>query len=172
MHAHLGEHGIGLEARVEDEHHQALKLWLRLLATSTQVQIAIRNRLRERFGISLARFDYLAQVHRHAEGLRMSVLTKHLMVTGGSVTGLTDELEREGWVAREADPDDRRSVRVRLTPTGRRNFERMAAEHEAWVIELFGTLSAAQKNELHEQLGRLRLHVASLDPATHQEKHA
>jgi DNA-binding MarR family transcriptional regulator len=163
--ARLSEQAIGLEARVEDEHHLALKLWLRLLATSTQIEIAIRGRLRERFGISLARFDYLAQLHRHADGLRMNLLTKNLMVTGGSVTGLTDELEKEGLVSRDADPDDRRSVRVRLTAAGRRTFERMAEEHEGWVIELLGVLGSTQKQDLYDQLGRLRLHLADLDTA-------
>jgi DNA-binding MarR family transcriptional regulator len=159
----LDEQTIGLEARLQDDHHHALKLWLRLLSTSTQIENTIRARLRERFGMSLARFDYLAQVYRHAEGLRMNLLTRHLMVTGGSVTGLTDELAREGFVTRDADPDDRRSMRVRLTPLGREAFERMAREHEGWVIELLAGLDTAQKQLMHEQLGRLRLHLAALD---------
>ena len=161
----LDEQSIGLEARMQADHHQALKLWLRLLATSTQIEIAIRSRLRERFGISLARFDYLAQLYRHDDGLRMNLLTKNLMVTGGSVTGLTDELAKEGLVCRDADPDDRRSVRVRLTAAGRRTFEKMAQEHEGWVIELFTVLTPAQKHDMHEQLGRLRLHLAASDAA-------
>jgi DNA-binding MarR family transcriptional regulator len=169
----LSAQAIGVEARIEDDHHGALKLWLRLLACSNQIQIAIRNRLRERFGISLARFDYLAQLYRHADGLRMNLLTKNLMVTGGSVTGLTDELAKDGLVNREADPDDRRSVRVRLTPQGRQVFEGMAREHEAWVVELFAALEPAAQQQLHQQLGRLRVNLAALDDLNnHKETHA
>ena len=80
------------------------KLWLRMLACTTQIEAEIRQRLRERFGISLARFDYLAQLYRYQDGLKMSELSRYLMVTGGNVTGLTDELEREGLVARESEP--------------------------------------------------------------------
>lgn len=156
----LPDEDIGLEARLHDEDHAALKTWLRLLATSTQVETEIRKRLRERFGVSLSRFDYLAQLYRHADGLRMNTLSRFLMVTGGSVTGLTDELEKDGLVVRDDDPDDRRSVRVRLTASGRRAFERMAREHEAWVIELFSALDAGQKKTLHELLGRLRVQIA------------
>ena len=58
-------------------------------------------------GTTLSRFDYLAQLERHPQGLRMNALSRYLMVTGGNVTGLTDELEKDGFVAREADPDDR-----------------------------------------------------------------
>lgn len=156
----LDESAIGLEARAEHDDHLSLKLWLRLLACSTQVEIEIRNRMRARFGISLARFDYLAQLHRHADGLRMSQLSRYLMVTGGNVTALTDELEGEGLVVREDDPEDRRSYRLRMTPAGRKAFERIAREHEQWVIELFGGLDAAHKQQLYELLGRLRVQLA------------
>src|SRR5512134_3937214 len=87
---------LGLEARAGREDHAVLRLWLRLLSCATQLETEIRRRLRERFGISLARFDYLAQLYRFRDGLRMSALSRCLMVTGGNVTGLTDELVREG----------------------------------------------------------------------------
>ncbi|MFO1220123.1 MAG: MarR family transcriptional regulator [Burkholderiaceae bacterium] len=160
----LDESAIGHEARAERDDHLALKLWLRLLACSTQFEIAIRNRMRARFGISLARFDYLAQLERHADGLRMSQLSRYLMVTGGNVTALTDELEREGLVLREADADDRRSYRLRMTAAGRKAFERIAREHEQWVIELLAGLDAPHKQQLYELLGRLRVQLAE-----HQE---
>jgi len=156
----LDDQNIGLEARVGEADHQSLKLWLRLLACSTQIETLIRRRLRQRFGISLPRFDYLAQLHRHPDGLRMNALSRYLMVSGGNVTGLTDELAKEGLVARDDDPDDRRSVRVRLTPLGRRAFERMAREHEGWVVSFFAGLDGEHKQALYESLGRLRVQLA------------
>lgn len=158
----LSEDDIGLEGRVVDADHQALKVWLRLLACSTQIENQIRRRLRARFGMTLARFDYLAQLHRAPDGLRMNALSRYLMVTGGNVTALTDELVKSGLVTRESDPDDRRSFRVALTPEGRDTFERVAREHEAWVIELLGGLGAADKQQLHGLLGQLRLHLAPI----------
>ena len=152
---------LGHEARAGHDDHAALKLWLRMLACTTQIETEIRRRLRERFGISLARFDYLAQLHRHADGLRMSTLSRYLMVTGGNVTALTDELEREGMVQRDSDPEDRRSWKLRMTTAGRKAFERIAREHELWVIELFAGVDSAQKQLLYEGLGRLRVQMAA-----------
>lgn len=157
----LDDLSIGLEARVVEADHQSLKLWLRLLACSTQIETLIRRRLRERFGISLPRFDYLAQLHRHPDGLRMNQLSRYLMVSGGNVTGLTDELEKDGLVVREPDLQDRRSARVKLTAAGRRSFERMAREHEAWVVDLFGGLPGADKAALYDGLGQLRHQLAA-----------
>lgn len=151
--------GSGLEARVQADDHAALKLWLRLLASTREIEAQIRQRLREQHGVSLARFDYLAQLHRRPDGLRMRELSSHLMVTGGNITGLTDELEREGWVRRQADPSDRRAAIVQLTEEGLRGFEAMAAEHETWVIALLDGLTPHQQGQLYQLLGRLREHL-------------
>ncbi len=154
---------LGHEARALSSDHAALKLWLRLLACTTQVEGEIRRRLRAGFGTTLARFDYMAQLYRHRQGLKMKALSRYLMVTGGNITGLTDELEKEGLVAREADPNDRRAYLVRLTPKGRRGFEAMASRHEEWILELFGCLDDKTMHELHDALGRLRVHLVQVD---------
>lgn len=163
---------IGLEGRIAADDHQSLKLWLRLLSCSTQIQTEIRKRLRAEFGITLARFDYLAQLHRYPEGLRMNALSRFLMVTGGSVTGLTDELEKDGLVERVAEPSDRRSFRVLLTAKGRAAFERIASVHEGWVVELFEGLNASQRTRLHDLMGSLRVHLAAIQNATNERSAA
>jgi len=154
--------GLGHEARAGAEDHDALRLWLRLLSCTTQVEDEVGRRLRARFGISLARFDYLAQLHRVPAGLRMRELSRRLMVTGGNVTGLTNELAREGLVVRAPDPLDRRAWILRLTPRGRAAFEGMAREHERWILEMFGDLEPRVMRQLHRQLGTVRLRVAAM----------
>jgi len=161
---------LGVEARAGSGDHAALRLWLRMLASTTQIEAEIRRRLREQFGISLARFDYMAQLYRYKQGLQMRALSRFLMVTGGNVTGLTDELERDGLVAREAHPDDRRAWIVRLTAKGRRAFEAMAQQHEQWIVELFAGLDAKTVQQLYTQLGTLR--VALVRPDTSPEEKA
>jgi DNA-binding MarR family transcriptional regulator len=148
---------LGHESRAMGDDHAALKLWLRLLACTTQVEDEIRRRLRTRFGISLARFDYMAQLYRQPGGLKMKELSRCLMVTGGNVTGLTDELEAEGLVQREASPTDRRSWIVRLTPLGRSGFAAMAQEHEQWILELFAGLDTKTVQQVYKHLGTLRV---------------
>lgn len=160
--------GLGHEARAVEGDHAALRLWLRMLALTTEVEDEIRRRLRARFGITLARFDYMAQLHRAPGGLRMKELSRRLMVTGGNVTGLTGELEREGMVERGADPADRRASILRLTRHGTGAFEAMAVEHEGWILELFGGLGAREIGQLHQQLGELRVQLARRDGRTRE----
>lgn len=154
---------VDAESRVLDDHHQALKLWLRMLACTTRVENVIRQRLRSEFGTTLPRFDLMAQLDREPDGLSMGELSARMMVTGGNVTGIVDQLEGEGLVVREDHPTDRRAFRVRLTAAGRRQFRRMAAVHETWIVELFEGWSPAQKTQVHGLLATLKQHLAALE---------
>jgi DNA-binding MarR family transcriptional regulator len=149
------------ETRVRDDHHDSLRLWLRLLSCSTLIENHIRQRLQGEFATTLPRFDLMAQLERCPEGLKMGELSKRLMVTGGNVTGITDLLEQEGLVARVVDSQDRRAFRVKLTPSGQRLFKKMSAEHERWVIDLFDGLPSKGKQLLAGLLHELKIHVRS-----------
>ncbi|MVW62114.1 MarR family transcriptional regulator [Massilia sp. NEAU-DD11] len=122
-----------------------LKLWLRLLSCTVRVENTIRSRLRTTFGITLPRFDLMAQLERHPDGLRMGELSKRMMVTGGNVTGIAGQLEREELVLRVPDPQDGRAFVLKLTPRGRTAFAQMAAVHQGWVADLFGDVSPDDK---------------------------
>src|SRR5437868_12732878 len=141
-------------ARSDD--HRALRIWLRLLTCTQMIERVVRSRLRERFGTTLPRFDLMAQLERHPEGLKMNALSRLLMVTGGNVTAIVDQLEKEGLVERLDEPDDRRAFRIRLTRAGDKAFEEMAGAHEEWVVELFAGLSRREHEELLKLLAKLK----------------
>ena len=82
----------------------------------------MRNELREQFATTLPRFDLMSQLERAPEGLKMNELSRRMMVTGGNVTGITDQLVAEGLVERVDVAGDRRAWRVRLTARGRKLF--------------------------------------------------
>src|SRR5881394_2833662 len=100
-------------ARADD--HRALRIWLRLLTCTQLIERRVRSGLREQFATTLPRFDLMAQLERHPEGLKMNELSRMLMVTGGKITAIVDQLEKEGLVERLDEPADRRAFRIRLT---------------------------------------------------------
>ncbi len=150
---------LDLETRAKKGDHQALRLWLRLLSCTVRIENQIRLRLRREFNTTLPRFDLMAQLERSAGGLRMSELSRRLMVSGGNVTGITDQLEREGLVVRTQSPGDRRAFTVKLTATGLKRFREMAARHEQWIIELLGGLSREEKEVMISELWKLKMHI-------------
>jgi DNA-binding MarR family transcriptional regulator len=153
--------GVDAESRGSDGDHLSLRLWLRLLTCETMIEHHVRDRLRDRFDITLPRFDMMAQLAREPKGLKMSELSRRLMVTGGNVTGLTDQLVAEGLVVRRPIRDDRRAFNVRLTPKGKRQFDGMASQHERWIVELLDELSADERESLYDLLGHLKAAVAA-----------
>jgi DNA-binding MarR family transcriptional regulator len=157
---------VDAETRIHDDHHVSLRLWLRMLSCTNQIENRIRQSLQAKFDTTLPRFDLMAQLERAPEGLKMSELSQRMMVTGGNVTGITDGLEKEGLVVREVDAADRRVFRVKLTPEGERQFRRMATEHEQWIVDLFGPLSMKQRKQLAELLGELKAHISTATDGT------
>ena len=147
------------ETRIHDDHHLSVRLWLRMLACTNRIENFVRQNLQAKFATTLPRFDLMAQLERAPQGLKMSELSQRMMVTGGNVTGITDGLEKEGLVIREVDAADRRVFRVKLSAEGQRQFRRMAAEHEQWVIELFEGMTVKRKNQLVELLGDLKRRI-------------
>jgi DNA-binding MarR family transcriptional regulator len=153
------------ESRVHDAHHDALRLWLRLFTCTQLIERVIRARLRRDFNTTLPRFDLMAQLQRNPGGLKMSELSKRLLVTGGNVTGITDKLVAEGLVRREPIEGDRRAFSVRLTPKGKRVFDAMAAAHERWVIELMTGMNGSKRNALYSLLGQFKRGLRSEENA-------
>ena len=140
----------------EDGHEAELRLWLRLLSFSALVESQIRRRLREDYRMTLPRFDLMAQLERAEEGMTLNELSKRMMVTNGNVTGLVDRMVAEGLVDRRPAPKDRRSHFVRLTPLGRRLFQRMAAAHGRWLAVLFNGLDAKEMETMMALLAKAK----------------
>src|SRR4030088_1098898 len=92
------------ETIARSDEHRALRIWLRLVPCPQMIERVVRSRLREQFGTTLPRFDLLAQLERHPEGLKMNELSRLLMVTGGNVTAIVDQLEKEALVERLPEP--------------------------------------------------------------------
>jgi DNA-binding MarR family transcriptional regulator len=86
----------------------------------------------------------------------MGALSRHLMVTGGNITAIVDQLAVEGLVERLAEPGDRRAFCIRLTRAGERGFAEMARAHEEWVVELLAGLSRKEHEELLKLLAKLK----------------
>ena len=149
---------MDMEARGHSEHPQALRLWLRMLTLTQLVEKQVRTELRAQFETTLPRFDLMAQLERNPDGLKMNELSRRMMVTGGNVTGITDQLVTEGLVERVEVAGDRRAYRVRLTPSGRSLFGDMARQHENWIVAAFDGLSPSEVDALHLLLGKVKAH--------------
>src|ERR1700744_975536 len=131
-----------------EDHGNEIRLWLRLLTCTTLIESEVRSRLRERFDVTLPRFDLMAQLDKVPDGMTLSDVSKRMMVSNGNVTGLVERLVESGPLGRRTSDTDRRVQMIRLTKAGRAEFRKMATEHESWIADLFADLSPKDVREL------------------------
>jgi DNA-binding MarR family transcriptional regulator len=132
-----------------------LKLWLRLMKVTQLIENELRENLRVDFDTTLPRFDVMAALYRHPDGLRMSMLSTALRVSNGNVTGIVDRLEREGLAERQPVKDDRRAILACLTEAGRNRFEEIARAHEGWINDYLLSLSEDDASRVNSDLSAI-----------------
>ena len=158
-----GKHGMSMildsetkAAELPDDHGDELRLWLRLLTCTTMIEGEVRSRLRDRFSVTLPRFDLMAQLDRAPEGMTLSDVSKRMMVSNGNVTGLVERLVESGHLDRRTSDQDRRVQVIRLTKAGRAEFRKMAAEHQGWIAGIFSDLTEKDVRELMRLLAKTK----------------
>ena len=139
---------------------QRLRLWLRLLRTSRSIEAELRRRFSAEFATTLPKFDVMAALSRAPNGMKMSELSRHLMVSNGNVTGIVERLVADESVERLARAGDRRATFVRLTGKGLTRFAAMAAAHAGWIDAILAPLSSAEVETLLRLLARAPSGVA------------
>ena len=160
---HNATSNTDFELAHEQRHEQSeLRVWLRLLTCTTLIENQVSSRLRNDFDTTLPRFDLMAQLARFPDGLGMSELSQRMMVSGGNVTGITDNLERDGLVERVTIPEDRRARKVRLTEKGQTVFQEMAETHATWIENLLSGLTKQEQQHLYTLLGKLKQYMREL----------
>jgi DNA-binding MarR family transcriptional regulator len=126
----------------------------RLLGTAHALEARLEDRLAP-LSLSLAKLGVLRVLAEGGEALPLSELAGKLGCVRSNMTQLIDRLEKDGWVRRAADADDRRVQRATLTPAGRRVYTAgkrvLAAEERAVAAALSGADTAA----LDRMLGRI-----------------
>lgn len=132
------------------------------LATRLRVAVTrLNRRLRQQSlaGLSPAQASALGTVNRLAS-LTLGELAAAEQVQPPTATRLVTSLENAGLVTREADSTDRRVVRVRITPEGRRTLQRIRTLKNAYLTRRLAALDPAEQ-ELAEALTRLLEHLVA-----------
>lgn len=119
--------------------------------------VRLESLMQRRFADAFAPFemsegDYgiLAPLRRAGEPYELSPtgLAKARMMSSGGLTPALDRLQRRGWIERRPNPDDRRSMLVRLTAAGKDVVDRAMEAHVAAEHELVRHLSKTERRQL------------------------
>lgn len=118
------------------------------------------SRLFRDHGLTGAGFDVLVILDGAGRGLTPHDIGERRLVTSGTMTGLLDTLERQGFVRRTPHPDDRRCLLVELTDGGGAVVDELRAELGPAEAEITARLTDGEMRTLAGLLERLRSHLA------------
>ncbi|MBX7153230.1 MarR family transcriptional regulator [bacterium] len=128
---------------------RALTMWVKLARAFSVFNKRTHEHIRT-FGLTQPQFGVL-ECLGHLGPMTTGDLCKKMLVSGGNMTVVIDNLEKEGLVGRERGDKDRRSVMIQLTPKGKKLFLRIFAKHAGYITTLVSVLTPDEQ----EQLGRL-----------------
>ncbi|MFD5631040.1 MarR family winged helix-turn-helix transcriptional regulator [Streptomyces sp. NPDC127072] len=130
------------------------------------IEEAQNRRLRRRAGMvvnNVGDFDVLRALRRVGPpyALAPGRLREAMLVSGAGLSGRLKRLEQEGWITREASPDDGRSLLVRLTPEGVADLDRDLEAHYAFESDLLRSLDLDTRRRSADVLRVLLLDMES-----------
>jgi MarR family 2-MHQ and catechol resistance regulon transcriptional repressor len=124
----------------------ALSMWVKLVRAAETFGKLTQENIRT-FGLTEPQFGALETLG-HLGPLTIGELCRKQLVSGGNMTVVVDNLEKEGLVGRTRSKRDRRVVEVRLTRKGKRLFEDIFTKHSECVSSLAAVLSEEEQNQL------------------------
>jgi MarR family 2-MHQ and catechol resistance regulon transcriptional repressor len=131
----------------------ALTLWVKLARASAVLARRTGEQIRT-FGLTPAQFGVL-EILGHKGPMNPGDLCRKSLVSGGNMTVVVGNLERQGLVSRERSSEDRRAITVRLTPRGKRLFASVFPRHAAYVADLASVLTEEEQVRLGLLLKKL-----------------
>ncbi|MBI4810292.1 MAG: MarR family transcriptional regulator [Ignavibacteriales bacterium] len=138
----------------------ALNLWVKLArASATFGKLSAVNI--KTFGLTEPQFAVL-ECLGHKGPLKLSVLSKKMLMSGGNTTCVVDNLEKQNLVERTQSKEDRRAIIVQLTPESKKLFDEIFIKHAEFITKIAGVLTEKEQGTLARLLKKLGLSLKDL----------
>ena len=134
----------------------ASEAFLHLLRTGDAV-FGAESTFLARHNISQGRFTVLMILNRGCgQPSTPAYLAERASVTRATMTGLVDTLEKDNMVVRDGDPEDRRTVLVRLTEAGQALIDRILPDYFKCVAKIMQPLTRTERKQLVNLLQKIQ----------------
>lgn len=137
---------------------------IQIIGRVSRLSRQIDQRLKTVFnqhGLEAWEYDLLASLRRVGPPYELTAgaILEASMITSGAVTNRIDRLEERGYVKRQPALGDKRFVRVRLTPAGRKVMDAALVDHLANESAILEPLTDAERRQLAKLLRKLQAHL-------------
>ena len=142
-----------------------LAAWRVFLETAFALIDILDAELQAERKITIGWYDALVHLEGAQDGLGMTELANRILASKSGLTRVIDRMEAAGFVRRERPPEDRRTVKVLITPTGLETLHAARAVHRRGIQEHFVQhLDERKLDALATTLDKVREHVRPLRP--------
>lgn len=128
-------------------------MWIKLARAYATFNKATVRDIRQ-YGLTQPQFGAI-ECLGHLGSMTIGELSRKMLVSGGNMTCVVDNLEKEGLVHRRHSEEDRRSVMVELTASGQQLFQNIFPHHARHITALASVLTAEEQQELSSLLKKL-----------------
>ena len=133
----------------------ALSMWVKLARASSLfgklTSLDIQN-----YGLTQPQFSVIESLG-HLGPMKMGSFCAKLLTSGGNITVVIDNLEKDGLVERVPSKEDRRAITVQLTSKGQKLFNEIFTKHAQFVTKTASVLSETEQVQLSGLLKKLGL---------------
>lgn len=137
---------------------------LKLFVVFSRAYRAISDRVAEdikKHGLNPTEFAVLELLY-HQGQQPIQQIGKKVLLASGSITYVVDKLEGKGFVERKPCPKDRRVIYAVITEKGRQWMDEVFPMHQKAIQEIFGGLTADEKEAMIAMLKKLGFHAQHL----------
>jgi len=131
----------------------ALDTWVKLARATATFSRRVKEDVRG-YGLTVTQLGIIEAL-THLGPMTISTLCKKLLLTGGNMTLVLDNMEKKKLIRRVYDEKDRRSIYIHLTAKGERAFSEYFIKHANFVTKLFGVLTVEEQKQLGKLLKKL-----------------
>jgi DNA-binding MarR family transcriptional regulator len=142
----------------EDPRYLAL---IQLLRTADEIWKASRLFF-ERWHLSPSQFNLLNLLRLYPEGLSQTELSRYLLMHRSNITGLVDQMEKQGLARRDDVAEDRRAYRVVLTPVGARLVAEILPGYFQGAMSVWGRLPNRRVSDIAAVLEQVAGNVEAI----------
>jgi len=135
----------------------SLKTWVKLARSFNTINKVVNEEINT-YGVTPSQFGVLEALY-HLGDMPIGKLGEKILVTGGNMTVILDNLEKQGYIERIKSPTDRRSLFIKLTEKGKNLIDQVFPGHKLFVAEIISVLTEEEQIVLGSLLKKLGLSI-------------
>lgn len=136
---------------------RALNAWIKFMRAGITLDSQLTNSLR-RFELTESQFAVIEALY-HLGSMNLTEISEKLLCTGGNLTTVVDNLEKQDLVKRVSGKTDRRQYEIHLTPKGKSHIKKLFPDHVKAIVREMSVLSPSEQDELSRLCKKLGLEI-------------